>query len=101
MWRLLSMTSQMRNHLSAIQSGYKVSFIKGLREKFTDSDVREQRGEEVQIFLVGNKTDLNEKRMVSTDEGEQCAIENKVRFLETSAKVYSGFNFLLSCFKFF
>lgn len=53
-------------------------------------DVREQRGEEVQIFLVGNKTDLNEKRMVSTDEGEHCAIENKVRFLETSAK--TGYN---------
>ena len=58
-------------------------------------DVREQRGEEVQIFLVGNKTDLNEKRMVSTDEGEHCAIENKVRFLETSAKVCR----LLSTFK--
>ena len=51
------------------------------------SDVREQRGNDVQIFLVGNKTDLEEKRMVSVDEGEQCAIENKVRFLETSAKV--------------
>ena len=54
------------------------------------SDVREQRGEEVQIFLVGNKSDLDDKRMVTTEEGEKCAIENKIRFLETSAKVFES-----------
>lgn len=50
-------------------------------------DVRAERGNEVIIALVGNKTDLNDKREVSTEEGEQRAKEyNNVMFLETSAK---------------
>ena len=61
------------------------------------SDVREQRGEEVQIFLVGNKSDLDDKRMVTTEEGEKCAIENKIRFLETSAKVLKWISKFLTC----
>lgn len=50
-------------------------------------DVRAERGNEVIIALVGNKTDLSDKREVSTEEGEQRATEyNNVMFLETSAK---------------
>jgi Ras-related protein Rab-6A len=39
---------------------------------------------------VGNKTDLQEKREVSFEEGEAKAKEYNVMFIETSAKV--GFN---------
>ncbi|XP_039832473.1 ras-related protein RABH1b-like isoform X3 [Panicum virgatum] len=42
------------------------------------------------IFLVGNKTDLVDKRKVSTDEGEAKAQEHGAMFIETSAK--AGFN---------
>ncbi|CAO3626027.1 unnamed protein product [Cunninghamella echinulata] len=49
-------------------------------------DVRAERGNEVIIVLVGNKTDLSEKREVSVDEGEQKAKEHNVMFIETSAK---------------
>lgn len=38
------------------------------------------------IVLVGNKTDLNDKRQVTTEEGEKKAKEFKVMFIETSAK---------------
>ena len=38
------------------------------------------------IVLVGNKTDLNDKRQVTTEEGEKKAAEFKVMFIETSAK---------------
>ena len=34
-------------------------------------DVRTERGSDVIIMLVGNKTDLSDKRQVSTDEGER------------------------------
>jgi Ni2+-binding GTPase involved in maturation of urease and hydrogenase len=37
-------------------------------------------------MLVGNKTDLADKRQVSTEEGEQKAKELNVMFIETSAK---------------
>lgn len=50
-------------------------------------DVRAERGNEVVIALVGNKTDISDKREVSTEEGEQRAQEyNNVMFIETSAK---------------
>jgi GTPase SAR1 family protein len=48
--------------------------------------VRTERGSDVIIMLVGNKTDLGEKRQVSTEEGEQKAKELNVMFIETSAK---------------
>ncbi|KAM3583219.1 GTPase Ryh1 [Umbelopsis sp. WA50703] len=49
-------------------------------------DVRVERGNDVIIVLVGNKTDLNEKREVSVDDGEKKAKEYGVMFIETSAK---------------
>lgn len=38
------------------------------------------------IMLIGNKSDLDHRRAVSTKEGEQFAEENGLIFLETSAK---------------
>ncbi|XP_032836172.1 ras-related protein Rab-6A isoform X2 [Petromyzon marinus] len=53
-------------------------------------DVRTERGSDVIIMLVGNKTDLADKRQVSIDEGERKAKELNVMFIETSAK--AGYN---------
>ncbi|KAI1310249.1 hypothetical protein EDD11_003834 [Mortierella claussenii] len=49
-------------------------------------DVRAERGTDVIIVLVGNKTDLNEKRQVTAEEGEKKAKEFNIMFIETSAK---------------
>ena len=38
------------------------------------------------IMLIGNKSDLEAKRAVTTDEGERFAQENGLIFMETSAK---------------
>ena len=53
-------------------------------------DVRTERGSDVIIMLVGNKTDLSDKRQVSTEDGERKAKELNVMFIETSAK--AGYN---------
>ncbi|KAG6521645.1 hypothetical protein ZIOFF_018770 [Zingiber officinale] len=53
-------------------------------------EVRTERGSDVIIVLVGNKTDLVDKRQVSIEEGEGNAQELGVMFIETSAK--AGFN---------
>jgi len=53
-------------------------------------DVRAERGQDVIIMLVGNKTDLGDKRQVTFEEGEKAAEDNNVMFIETSAKV--GYN---------
>jgi len=53
-------------------------------------EVRSERGSDVIIMLVGNKTDLVDKRQVSIEEGDAKAREFGVMFIETSAK--AGFN---------
>ncbi|KAK8653575.1 hypothetical protein V6N13_127568 [Hibiscus sabdariffa] len=53
-------------------------------------EVRTERGSDVIIVLVGNKTDLVDKRQVSIEEGDNKAKEIGVMFIETSAK--AGFN---------
>ncbi|XP_005997190.1 ras-related protein Rab-41 isoform X1 [Latimeria chalumnae] len=53
-------------------------------------DVRTERGSDVIIMLVGNKTDLADKRQVSIEEGERKARELSVMYIETSAK--AGYN---------
>ncbi|KPI95120.1 Ras-related protein Rab-6A [Papilio xuthus] len=53
-------------------------------------DVRTERGSDVIIMLVGNKTDLSDKRQVSTEDGDRKARELNVMFIETSAK--AGYN---------
>jgi len=54
-------------------------------------DVRAERGNDVVICLVGNKTDLgNDKRQISTEEGEEKAKKDGLLFMECSAK--AGYN---------
>ncbi|KAF5952716.1 hypothetical protein HYC85_010660 [Camellia sinensis] len=53
-------------------------------------EVRTERGSDVIIVVVGNKTDLVDKRQVSIEEGEAKARDLNVMFIETSAK--AGFN---------
>lgn len=53
-------------------------------------DVRNERGNDVIIILVGNKTDLSEKRQVSVEEGEDKSSKEGIMFIESSAK--AGFN---------
>eukprot|EP01029_Cantina_marsupialis_P028830 TRINITY_DN778057_c0_g1_i1.p1 TRINITY_DN778057_c0_g1~~TRINITY_DN778057_c0_g1_i1.p1 ORF type:complete len:210 (+),score=47.56 TRINITY_DN778057_c0_g1_i1:96-725(+) len=53
-------------------------------------DVRAERGNEVVMMLVGNKTDLDDHREVSIEEGQEKAQEENTYFIETSAK--AGFN---------
>lgn len=54
-------------------------------------DVRGERGNDVIICLVGNKTDLGaDKRQVSTEEGEEKGSKEGLLFVECSAK--GGYN---------
>ena len=48
--------------------------------------MRGERGSDVIIVLVGNKTDLNDKREVTAAQGEEEAKKNGLMFIETSAK---------------
>ena len=75
---------------------YSLKFDKSLdRASFLNTskwieDVRSERGNDVIIVLVGNKTDLSERRQVSAEEGEDKATKENIMFIESSAK--AGFN---------
>lgn len=61
------------------------------RQSFMDAskwidDVKAERGTQVIIVLVGNKTDLGDKREVTAEEGEAKAKDMGAIFIETSAK---------------
>merc|ERR1711934_947193 len=49
-------------------------------------DCRRYSNQNIVIMLIGNKCDLENKREVSTEEGQQFAADNGLTFLETSAK---------------
>ena len=49
------------------------------------SDLKISAYEKVSIILIGNKSDLEEKREVSKEDGENKAKLNEISFLETSA----------------
>ena len=48
-------------------------------------DCREICFKSVLIYLIGNKSDLEDKRQVTIEEGKQFADENNLKFYETSA----------------
>eukprot|EP00742_Colponemidia_sp_Colp-10_P001400 GILJ01001507.1.p1 GENE.GILJ01001507.1~~GILJ01001507.1.p1 ORF type:complete len:222 (-),score=23.80 GILJ01001507.1:34-699(-) len=49
-------------------------------------EARQNANSNMTIMLIGNKSDLDHRRAVSTEEGEQFAREHGLIFLETSAK---------------
>ncbi|KAF0989757.1 hypothetical protein HZS_2768 [Henneguya salminicola] len=50
------------------------------------NDVKDNRGKDAVIVLVGNKCDLNDKRQVSIEDGQKKAENLSIHFIETSAK---------------
>ena len=59
---------------------------------FWNEQVNLNAPENTKYIIVGNKKDLEEKREVKIEEGENFAKENKVKFYETSAKDGSNVN---------
>lgn len=61
------------------------------RETFTNlkrwlDEARSNSNPEMVITLIGNKSDMENKRVVSTTEGEEFAKKHGLNFVETSAK---------------
>ena len=51
------------------------------------NDLKNQSNPNVRVFLIGNKCDLEDQRVVSKEEGESFKEQKKLdRFIETSAK---------------
>ena len=71
--------------ISSRKSFERINFwLKELKEN--------NRIDELFICLVGNKIDLEEKRVISKEEGENYAKENNISFFEVSARTGKGIN---------
>ena len=49
-------------------------------------NIADHASEDVLRILLGNKADMEEKRMISTARGQEVAQQNGIKFYETSAK---------------
>nr|ACO10527.1 Ras-related protein Rab-10 [Caligus rogercresseyi] len=49
-------------------------------------NIQEHAAEEVDKMILGNKCDMEDKRVISKEKGEAISREYGIRFLETSAK---------------
>ena len=62
-------------------------------------EIKDNCKPDIKIILLGNKTDLEERRQVSSDEGADFALKNNFIFLETSClkntNVADGFETLI------
>ena len=57
-------------------------------------NIDENAKEDVEKIIVGNKTDLESQRRISTEKGQNMAIEYGLKLIETSAKVSSATLFI-------
>ena len=55
-------------------------------------DCRNNSSEKIFMVLIGNKSDLADKRQVSTEEGRELAEKYEMKFYETSAKIGENVN---------
>ncbi|KAH7572297.1 hypothetical protein JRO89_XS04G0234800 [Xanthoceras sorbifolium] len=62
------------------------------RAKKWVQELQRQGNPNLIMFLVANKVDLEDKREVGNEDGEQYAKENGLSFLETSAKTAQNVN---------
>ncbi|CAO3657132.1 unnamed protein product [Mucor hiemalis] len=56
----------------------------------TDENLLEHASEGVNKILIGNKCDMEDKRVITKEQGQTLANELGIRFMETSAKANIG-----------
>lgn len=49
-------------------------------------NIDEHANEDVEKIIIGNKCDMEDRRVIPTERGEAIAREHGIRFIETSAK---------------
>ena len=54
--------------------------------EFWLNELKNEAPESILYILIGNKNDLNEKRVISYEQGNEYAKKHKMMFFETSAK---------------
>lgn len=63
-----------------------ISFYLNLRNNKEFSIIKKNANEDVVKTIIGNKCDLDDRRVISTEKGQEMAKNHNIPFLETSAK---------------
>ena len=95
-WHTISSTYVKGSH--CIILGYDVTDRQSFEEirKYWDNCVMENKGGDSPLmYLVGNKIDLIEERVVSDEEGKSLANDLNMKFFEVSAETGKGVDILL------
>merc|ERR1719328_169643 len=72
--------------ISTIGIDFKIRTIEldGKKIKLQIRDIEEHASADVEKMILGNKCDMNDRRQVSKERGEELAIEYGIKFMETS-----------------
>ena len=82
-----SFDSEFSRSTSSIVSS---QFLPPLDIRTWHSNIEQHASEGVNKILIGNKSDWNDKRVITEQQGRELAQELGVQFMETSAKVNEG-----------
>lgn len=82
---------------SYFRGGHGILLIYDITDRETYSslenwliEIEKNSSQNVLKILIGNKSDLNDQRVISIDEGQKFANINGMKFMETSAKTNSN-----------
>ncbi|KAL9542935.1 GTPase Ypt2 [Mucor bainieri] len=98
-WVFYLYTTQPMNALlpvnTATQHGFACILCLGINAIHLDvrtwfSNIEQHASEGVNKILIGNKCDMEDKRVITKEQGQNLANELGVRFMETSAKANIG-----------
>jgi len=64
--------------------------------KYWLGEIKKNGNDFVPKVIVGNKSDLEDRRLISTEEGKKFAEEKSIPFMETSAKDGNNVNILFT-----
>ena len=65
---------------------YDITDKKSFEEikKYYNQEIKDKCPKHVKVILLGNKTDLENERTISSEEASELALENNYIFMETS-----------------
>ena len=70
---------------------YDITDEKTFKEcEYYSKEIKERCKKDIKVILLGNKTDLEDKRKISCEQGAGLALENNYLFMETSCLLNSN-----------
>ena len=83
--RYMSLCKTVFQRVDGVILVYDITEIKSFDNILNWIKIVKEFNDKMPILLIGNKTDLEDNRLISYEEGKKLADENNLKFFETSA----------------